>query len=392
MNRKLRILGVPGDMVQGACAYYRTIWPLDAIAEHGWADVYIPPAENGRLFVEFNENGQKDFTRLNRANNYDIIVFQRQPEAHIQQLMQACQRFGIKVVYDMDDAALSIPKWNPNYCSWGRDKRRVYQMARSFIESGHIPDALRGKTPEQVANEAPQRLGQLLRNIRQADMLTVTTEALRQEYKRYNSNICVCPNQMQSDYWADVVPIEHSGEIWIGWAGGWTHGKDLQMLVAPIQNILSRYKNVFLVLIGFVQAKELIFNNVPPERVKVFPWHTDFHGYHDAVASLDIVLAPSHDCQFNAAKSDIRVLEGWLCKRPCVTSLVTYGDSVKKCKGGFVAKSNADWLRALQRLIRDPNLRREMGLRGYEYVLSDRTYFGNAHRWWTAYQSLFEGD
>lgn len=385
----IRILGIPGDKAQGACAHYRAIWPLGEMKAQGLADTYVPPAKHGQLTVEFNQNGSKDSSKPNLVNNYDVVVFQRQPELDIQRLMQGCQYYGIKVVFDIDDAALSIPKTNPNYCTWGRDKRHVYQMARLFIESGHIPEALRGKTAEQAAAEAPKRLEQLLANMRQADLVTVTTEALHHEYRNFNDNIRVCPNQAQPSYWEEATPIEHPGEMWVGWAGGWTHTNDLKLLVGPMREIIRRHDDVKFVLIGFEQAYSLLFADIPRERVKLFPWHGDFEGYHDAVASLDVVLAPSHDNQFNAAKSDIRVLEAWLCGLPCVTSPVTYGETVKKCGGGLVAKSTKSWIRAISKLVQDRVLRNALGFCGNKYVMEQRTYAANVHRWWDAYQTLF---
>jgi len=386
-----KIIGVPGDKVQGACAHYRTIWPLEEIYSYGWAETYVPPAINGRLTVEFNQGNQKDASNPNLVNNYDMVVFQRQPEADIQQLMQGCQYYGIKIVYDIDDAALSIPKTNPNYATWGRDKRHVYQIARRFMESGYVPEALRGKTPEQAAEEAPKRLKQLLNNIRQADMVTVTTEALRQEYSAYNDNIVVLPNQARVSHWEDAEPIAHPNEIWIGWAGGWTHGSDLKMLRGPIREITRRYDNVRFVIVGFEQAYPLLFNDIPEDRVKLFPWHSDFKSYHNAVASMDIVLAPSEDNKFNAAKSDIRILEAWLCGAPCIASPTTYGNTIKESGGGIVAKNTKHWLKALKRLVESKQLRIDMGQCGKRYVIQNRTYRGNAYRWWDAYQMLFDG-
>ena len=385
----IRILGVPGDRAQGACAHYRAIWPLGEMKAKGLADTYVPPPKRGQLMVEFNQNGSKDLSRPNLVNNYDVVVFQRQPEPEIQQLMQGCQYYGIKVVYDIDDAALSIPKTNPNYVTWGRDKRHVYQMARLFIESGNTPEALRGKTAEQAAEEAPLRLKQLLANMRQADLVTVTTEALRDEYRNFNDNIHVCPNQAQPAYWADAAPIKHPGETWVGWAGGWTHANDLKPLVGPMREIIRRHEDVKFVIIGFEQAYALLFSDLPRERVKLFPWHGDFEGYHDAVASLDVVLAPSHANQFNAAKSDIRALEAWLCGSPCVTSPATYGEIVKTSGGGLIAKNTKGWIRAISKLVRDPDLRNELGARGHKYVLAQRTYETNVYRWWDAYQTMF---
>jgi len=272
---------------------------------------------------------------------------------------------------------------------WGRDKNAIRMMVAGFLAGGgELPEAIRGMSPDQVADNAEVLLRGLLTNIREADLVSVTTQALANEYAHLNSNIWVLPNQMQPDFWADLDPIPHPGEIWVGWAGGWTHLDDLRLIVTPMNQVLRQNPNVRFVLIGFTQAAELIFQDLPQEQIIELPWHPDFHGYHNSVASLDVVLAPSRPIQFNDAKSDIRVMEAWLCNRPCVGSQTTYGDTIRESGGGFVAKNNKGWLQGINRLVRNEDLRRQMGQAGYNYVMQHRTYDGNAHRWAEALASL----
>jgi len=388
------VLGVPGDRSDGACAYYRVIWPLQALARQGYIDRhFIIPAVQGRRPVEFDHGagmgGGKDPKRPHRVNNYDAVMFQRQPRGDVTKLIAACQQVGIRVIFDIDDAALTIPKTNPNYMVWGRDKPAIRRMAMGFIKGGgKLPDVLRGKTPEQIADQAQMMLRGILTNIRMADLVTVTTPHLAKEYGHLNSNIHVLPNQMDVEFWTGLESIPHPGEVWVGWAGGWTHLDDLKLLVSPMRQILERNRNVRFVIVGFTQARELIFQDLPQDQIIDLPWAKDFQGYHNSVASLDIVLAPSQPIQFNQGKSDIRLMEAWLCGRPCVGSPTTYGATLKTSGGGFVAKNPKGWLKGINRLIRNPDLRVHMGEVGYQYVTEQRTYDGNAHLWDAALQSI----
>ena len=389
------ILGVPGDKTDAACAYYRVIWPLQALTRQGFIEGHhIVPAVNGTRPVEFDHGagtgGGKDPTRLNRVNNYDAVMFQRQPRGDVTHLIKACQAVGIKVIFDIDDAALTIPQTNPNYMIWGRDKVAIRRMAQNFIlGGGQLPEVLRGMSPEQIADQAQVLLRGILTNIRLADLVTVTTPHLAQEYGHLNQNIHVLPNQMDVEYWSGLRPIQHPPEeVWVGWAGGWTHLDDLKMVVGPMCQILERNPNVRFVIVGFTQARELIFQDLPQDQIIDLPWAKDFRSYHNFVASADIILAPSQPIQFNQGKSDIRLMEAWLCKRPCVGSPTTYGETLKASGGGLVAKNAGGWLRGINRLIRDPDLRQQMGEAGYRYVTEQRTYDANAHRWAAALESI----
>lgn len=385
-SKKPRILGMPGD--NGACSLYRVVWPLEAIQSAGYADIHIPPMVNNDRFVSLDLDDNPDPDNPNLCNNYDMIVLQRQPEKDINRLIQACGELGIKVCFDLDDAALSIPPSNPNYMVWGRDKRQIERMAKAYIRSGNIPKYLRGKTPKEVADKAPRILRGVLDNLRIADIVTVTTPTLKDEYAAYNNHIHILPNQMNLEHWSNLEPIPHPDEVWIGWAGGWTHRQDLEMIVSPIANIIKRFPQTRLVIVGFEQAKEIIFDSIPEDKVITFPWHSDVKGYHNYVASFDIALAPSYPIRFNKAKSDIRVMEACLCGVPVVGSDTTYGNTIRESGGGLVAKSRGKWFAHLKRLIENESLRCQMGESGYNYVKLARTYQKNAHRWWEVYSRL----
>ena len=340
------------------------------------------------VFVKISEEGVKNPSEPNLVNNYNLIVLQRQPQKDILRLITIAKSLGIRTVFDIDDNALAIQASNPNFMVWGRDKRKIRSMITAYMKSGSVPKALRGKTVDEVVAQASALRNGLLNNIRAADMVTVTTPSLKEDYSKYNNNIVILPNQMCINLWKDLEYIPHNGRIWVGWAGGWTHYEDLKIIKAAMREVIRRHENVDLVLIGFDQAKELVFDNISPERIVTFPWSKDLAGYRKYVNSLDICLAPSYDSRFNEGKSDIRCLEAWCCKVPVVGSRTTYGKTIKECGGGLVAKQPKDWIKGLSRLISDKVRRESMGMAGYNYVVKKRTYQVTTDLWHSAYRSL----
>jgi len=392
MGRKWKILGLPGDKKpNAACEMYRVRWPLNAIERTGFATTYIPPLEGGDRIVGIYQDGHKSPNELNIINNYDLLVFQRQPDNDIGKLLLICKKVGVKTVFDIDDDALHIPRHNPNYMVWGMDRRHIRNMIIAYRKVGYNPDAIKHLTPEDAAKQAQELRNGLLNNLRIADAVTVTTPALQQVYQKYNSNIHVLPNQMDLAGWQNLEGVRHDGELWITWAGGWSHERDLKLVVRPIQEILRRYKHVNFCIIGFTQAKQFVFGDLPEDRVITFPWSDDVFGYRNHLASADIVIAPSEKISFNEGKSDIRLMEAWLAaKCPVVASPTTYGHTVNVSGGGLIAKKPKDWLRTLSRLIEQPDLRGQLGRAGYEYVTKNRTYDNQVSRWIEVYQSLLE--
>ena len=400
----MRILGLPGGAT--SCDYYRVEKPLEALVQAGIAETYIPPIENGNRQArvgDFTEEEEKellrgkegwdavskirDFRRLVDILDYDLIVFQRQPNEEVYKLIARAREEGVKTVFDMDDDAFNIPPTNPNYLMWGRDARKISNIYLSIKKIGGMPALWKDLSLDQVIENARKTRDGLFLNIRSADLVTTTTPALAGVYKRLRSDVVVVPNQMCPEDWEDLKPIEHPGEIWLGWAGTHTHFDDLKLLQKVVPAILERYPEISFVIAGFPKAKELLFNGYVDHRVLTFPW-TDIKGYKNYLASFDVVLAPSYPCKFNEGKSDIRVLEAGMVRRPVVGSPTTYGATIRESKGGLVAKRQVEWVKALSRLIEDKGLRHSMGENLGNYVRTHRTYRANVHLWAEAYSKL----
>jgi glycosyltransferase involved in cell wall biosynthesis len=386
----MRIIGLPSH--QGACAYYRVEEPLRALEKAGFAETYVPPIVGEDRLVKVDRDGNKRPGEPDFVNNYDMIVLQRQPTIGVTNLIEHCKGFGIKTVFDIDDSVLSITPVNPNYLVWGRDRQRIYRAVQIYQAQGiDLPGPLKGKSPEWVSKNAIKTRNNLLKNIRLADMVTTTTPSLLGEYRAYNSNIRLLPNQMNIDHWKDFNDKSPEGRVYILWAGGYTHQMDLKLIRQPITAVLKKFPQAMLVIVGFAQAVELIFDDIPRSQVKIFPWTKD-NSYRQFVAQADIILAPSCDNPFNAGKSDIRLLEGWLAaKAPAVGSPTTYGKTLRESGGGLVAATTSKWIRHLSKLISNEGLRKRMGQVGYEYTVAKRTYDVNVGLWKRAYTSLMEG-
>jgi glycosyltransferase involved in cell wall biosynthesis len=402
----MRILGLPGGAT--SCDYYRVEKPLEALTQAGIAETYIPPIENGNRLVRIGEMTEREkketldqksflegfmeirrFERLPNVLDYDLIVLQRQPNEEVYKLIARASKEGIKTVFDIDDDAYNIPPNNPNYLLWGRDARKVARLYLGMKRRGEMPAPWKDLSLDQVIENARKARAGLFLNIRSADLVTTTTPALAAVYSRLRNDVAIVPNQMCLEDWEDLKPIEHPGEIWLGWAGTATHFDDLKLLQGVIPAILERYPQASFVIAGFPKAKELLFDGYADHRVVTFPW-TDIKSYKNYLASFDIVLAPSYPCKFNEGKSDIRVLEAGMARRPVVGSSTTYGATIRESKGGFVAKRQMDWVKALGRLIENEALRQAMGQSLGNYVRTCRTYRANVHLWAEAYSNLLE--
>lgn len=395
MVDKLKIIALPGDL--SACGYYRVFAPLAALERAGLAEVYRPEP------TKSEKSGKSQvFIKPGDLVGYDVAVFQRQPEERITALFEIAKRLGVRVVFDVDDDVFSVPADSPAYLAYGRDWRKIggkgvvdTSSVRRFV--GGDDDGYKGLKPEdavlvdaarQWTERARANLRGLLRNLRLADLVTVSTERLRQVYSAHRNDILVLHNQVEQGDWENAIADPHQkpdGEMWLGWAGSKTHWPDLKEISGAIVAVLRRNQSARLVLMGFPEALPL-FKKVA-KQVVTFDW-MPITDYRRVVAAFDVALAPSAAIAFNEGKSDIRILEAALCGIPVVASETPYGDTVREAGCGFVAKSTQKWVKSLNRLVKNASLRSEMGEAGRKYVTEKRTYDANAWRWAEAYQQI----
>jgi len=393
---KPRIIALPGDL--SACGYYRVFAPLAAMERAGLAEVHRPEptvGEDGHVDVRINVEDLKD---------YDIAVFQRQPELRILALFGKARQYGTKTVYDVDDDLFGVPPNSPAYLAYGRDWRKVGGLGKLIgrtyhefppVRSGQIlldPKKREYAALEHAAHDwtdqARANCSGIIRNLRAADLVTVSTERLKHVYGKHRSDLVILRNQIEPRDWAGAIEDPYpkpEGELWIGWAGTRTHYADLKEIARAVVVVLQRNPNTRLVLAGFPEAK-VLFHEVAAQVV-TFDW-MPITDYRRIVAAFDIALAPLDAIKFNEAKSDIRVLEAALCGVPVVASETTYGETVRVGNCGLVAKTPQKWIGHLERLVHNPDLRKQMGKNGKRYVTRERTYDANAWRWAEAYAQL----
>ena len=124
---------------------------------------------------------------------------------------------------------------------------------------------------------------------------------------------------------------------------------------------------------------------------EVRPWVRGVPAFAGALVAArpDIGLAPLQDTRYNRARSELHWLEyAFAGAATIVSGLDGPGpyDVVRDRVDGLVAGSRADWERNLRMLASSPDLRREIGARARERVLSQYTVSGRAPEWADAYR------
>jgi len=222
-----------------------------------------------------------------------------------------------------------------------------------------------------------------------ADGVIVSTLPLKKVYKKWNKNIDVFPNCNDVNDW----PVERQNmqdeKIRIGFAGGLSHKKDLEMILEPMAYILAKYPNVIFQVIGAlnpVDAMEMAtkmyqLSNVDvADRFMVRGGTEAWHGYPELLNSFawDIAIAPSIDDEFNKCKSHNRWMESTMIGCPVVASPVY--PNITPIQGrqvirhgitGVIANNSEEWFEMLSGLIENPDKRKEIAKNAYDYITKE---------------------
>ena len=204
--------------------------------------------------------------------------------------------------------------------------------------------------------------------VRYVDYVITTTSALANELKKVNKNVYINKNiasfEMHNISNKAIKEVtKEEDKIVIGYASGsLTHNTDFELIKPSLINILRKYKNVYLKLIGVIDVPKEFeeFKN----RIITSPF-VDYKKLPYVLRSLDINLAPLEDNLFNSCKSSIKWMEAGLVKVPTVASNVgDFKDSIKDNYDGILCKDN-EWEDKLSKLIENKELREKIGENAY---------------------------
>ena len=380
---KIKVLVVPSD--RSGVGKFRSVDP-HIFLQNQYPDefhvdiVYEPPYEDVNFWtqyqiVAYHRSIGPDFDRANR-------------------LIQMLNSLGVVTVCDIDDY------WMPGKEHPIHDIIRVNKINEKIVA-----------------------------NLKVSKFVTTTTEIFADEIRKYNKNVIVFPNAINPNEAQFKEKTEESDKVRIGWLGGSSHLHDIQLLDSGFSKLLHLKDKVQYVLCGFdtrgtvteinAQTGEQTKRNIlPAETVwaryeEIFTqnykivsegyknhllkysqeeylgdknesylrvWTKPVTGYAKNYSKFDISLSPIKNTMFNRMKSQLKVIEAGFYKKAIIASNIgPYTIDLKHCmeNGNFVdgnailineVRNHADWAKFIEKLVKNPNLIKDMGERLYETV------------------------
>jgi glycosyltransferase involved in cell wall biosynthesis len=235
----------------------------------------------------------------------------------------------------------------------------------------------------------------------EADQVWVTTQPLKERYSPYNSNLLVIPNALDERLVVPRSPRRSDAlfgrkRVTIGCMGTFTHDDDLLMVKPALEEITRRYpRQVEFQLIGVVRNRETLvqmdalpLNIIQPEPDEIeYPL---FMMWFTGQVNWDIAISPLMDDEFNRCKSDIKFLDYCSIAAAGIFSQVpAYQDTLRPLETGLLVQNQEQcWVEALDRMIREEDLRAEISRAATLYLYHERTVSRCVGNWIDALNRL----
>lgn len=331
------------------CGTYRIASPLLALEKLG-AKVHII-----RSWEKFNPTGidYRQFTH---------VISQREVRDYMMELLvYGKEKFGYKLIYELDDDLHQIDPFNHAYKYFNKD---VLHSIEKFWKH--------------------------------CDALFVSTPDLAGHYSRFHNRIYQLPNCIDFKRFNWNPPERDDrlyGMVVVGWAGGHTHSGDQYCLGNSLRRILDENSNVLFGICSsmpmmnqFVGFCDLPHNKVvllEPVPIEQYPTRLQF----------DIGLAPLRDSEFNRAKSDLRLKEYGAMGIPYVATDISpyrrfHLDSMGR--SGYLARGVNDWYEAMTHLIHNESERKAMSSVAVVNIHENHNIETKCHLWGDAMLDLMD--
>jgi glycosyltransferase involved in cell wall biosynthesis len=342
------------------CYYVRCLLPL---IYNGW---------DGHKTSEYGQVAEGN-QMAKGALAADIVVFQRPSEWQKVAVLPLLKKAGKKIVFDNDD---------------------------TYKENAGIPTKVRGKNHKKILKNINKNLDTFIKN---ADLVTTTTEFLADEYRKLNPKVIVLPNCVDPDDWEEPLKNE-TDKVRIGLVGSVLVNQEYKPII-PLLREIDKRDDTQLVILGLPKdypkdspVKKAY--NVEIDfwrRFKNIDWQqwVPHREHNDKLNELrlDMMLIPRNDSYFNRCKSNIKFLEASMLEIPVIAQGFSDGKSPYQVNPQdkehmLIAEKKSDWKKWVDYLIKNPDIRKDMGKRAKQYVIENYNIQNKYELWEKAYNTI----
>lgn len=193
-----------------------------------------------------------------------------------------------------------------------------------------------------------------------ADRISAGNDYLAQHAKKFNQNVCVIPTTIDTIHYHNISCDQQKEPITIGWTGSHSTMRYLDTIIPILRDLEQEYLFKFRI----ISDKKPSFNLHSMEFVK---WQKDSE--IKDLAQIQIGLMPLVEDKWAAGKCGFKGLQYMSLGIVAVMSPIGVNRQiVKDGINGFLVESENDWKEVLIKLMSNPSLRKEIGLKGKQTI------------------------
>ena len=284
---------------------------------------------------------------LNDLIKTDVIILHRVPISElIQDVVSTARNRNIPIIFDTDDLVFinQLERYFPFWDDLSSIQKAEYSIMTQQLE-------LTAKACDYISCSS-----EIIAEY--ASYLKKPSYVMRNFVLEASSSIHCCKKKQDKD------GIRRIGYF----SGSNTHDSDFNWIAPFLGQLLSRYPQIRLTIMGHFQADDFIMGN--KKQIDREPY-SDYDGYLAALNSCDIALAPlSCKNDFTRAKSAVKFLEAGLMRVPVIATpipemiyYITHG------KNGWLPRDQREWITCLNHVINISKVNKA-GEEAYRSVLS----------------------
>jgi glycosyltransferase involved in cell wall biosynthesis len=216
--------------------------------------------------------------------------------------------------------------------------------------------------------------------IRRSAHIIVGNRILADYALKWNPNVSIIPTVVDTrQYWFKPVDSSHS-RLTIGWIGSPSTSPYLTLIEPALRRLAAVHADK--VQFRFCGDPEYRLNM--PE-LSFLPFRLDHE--IDDLHSFDVGLMPLSDTEWTRGKCAFKAIQYMAAGVPTVASPVGITtDLIQDGVNGFLASSAGEWFTALDRLVRDAELRRRVAVAARQTI--EDSY--SLDVWWPRFVALLD--